>query len=109
MEERISLGLKQYCFRMSTTAVFITNGNYFKKRMKSETRLNAFGNFKSLQGKLNSQNGSARDPSLTEKSVSAEKNPPDFFDSSKQRLGTCRKIARLIPHSMMRCRDLVTD
>lgn len=80
-----------------------------KNELKIEARLNALDNFKPLQGKFNPQNGSARDPSLTEKSVSAGKNPPDFFDSSKQRLGTCRRFARLIPHSMMRCRDLVTD
>lgn len=51
-----------------------------KNELKSETRLNALDNFKSLQGKLNPQNGSARDPSLslTEKSVSAEKTHRTF-------------------------------
>lgn len=49
-----------------------------KSELKSEIRLNALDNFKSLQEKLNPQNGSVRDPSLTEKSVSAEKTHRTF-------------------------------
>lgn len=49
-----------------------------KSTLKVELRLNALDNLKSLHGKLNPQCGSSKDPSLTEKSVSAEKTHRTF-------------------------------
>lgn len=82
-----------------------------KSELKTETRLNALDNFKSLQGKLNPQNGSARDPSLTEKSVSAEKKPTGLFRLVQTKTGNLpeiRKINSAFDDEMQRSCDRLT-